>query len=197
MITDGCFALCSTRIFLSGRLISCGARLVYTVAISCICLVLRTDPGCPRLKIRAQLLHLLAKKRPRGKLWVLATPSSGSRLLCFRTAIATRTQGRRNLSRVLHLRLRPFHIAFLSPTRLQGLSLSSALKARTCFSAERGVAPLRLLILDSRPGPFFCRQRSTDDIHSFIHIDYLVILHSYCDNLSTVLGRLVRSLPEP
>jgi hypothetical protein len=37
---------------------------------------------------------------------------------------------------------------------LQDLLSSPALKASGRFSAERGVTPLRLLILDSRSGPF-------------------------------------------
>lgn len=89
----------------------------------------------------------------------------------------------------------PVHIPFLSPTGFQAFRCRQrskptvasrpnvASRLYTCPFSTHGLAPSSRTLLHRQ--------------HSFIHNDHLIILRPYCDKPSTVLGRLVRSLPKP
>jgi hypothetical protein len=199
VITDGSFALCSTRIFLvsgsdltcSARLISCGNKLCMSPEQDRV--RLRSKVQDFQLAVRAQLLHLLAKQTSERKPWVPATTSPLSRAFhLLRSAIATRSPLLSAAS--LHFDLpqspscrRPCCKAFRCRQRSKHPVASRpnvASRPYVCSFSTRGLAPSSTTTLHPR--------------QSFINnIDHLVILHSYCDNPSTVLGRLVRSLLKP
>lgn len=121
MITDGFFALCSTRIFLLfGKLIACSARLVYSVAIRCIRLVQRTEPGFADSRSGRNFYTCWPRNVLEGNLGCPRLQIHSRARSCLRSAIATRSQDCK-LPQVLHLRLPTCSYPLLVAARVTGL----------------------------------------------------------------------------
>jgi hypothetical protein len=185
-----CFWQCCGDLTCSARLISCGNKLCMSPEQDRV--RLRSKVQNFQLAVRAQLLHLLAKQTSERKPWVPATSPLSRAFHLLRSAIATRSplssaaslhsdlpqspSCRRPCCKAFHCRQRSKHPVASRP--------NVASRPYVCSFSTRGLAPSSTTTLHPR--------------QSFINnIDHLVILHSYCDNPSTVLGRLVRSLLKP
>jgi hypothetical protein len=145
---------------------------------------------------RAQHLNFVGQENARRETFgARPTPSSISRLPLLGPVRHRHPQSSSHLSRVLCLRISTCSYPLLVASRVSR-AFYSRQRSKPTVASRPNVASRLYACPFSTHGLAPSSRTRLHRRHSFIH-NNLVILHSYCDKPSTVLGRLVRSLPKP